>query len=200
MAVTGNDLGDFVDKDKAFDPTDLSQWNMKGSGRTKLQILDDIYQAAEKKIINGIKQARVEAIKGRQRTKTLMQEKLENIEKNVNKKFALNVTTKLQDVVELQKKELVGQTHKINYEKMRGRFEVNINENLAMKTKIQAFSNDPVAYYLHKNRNFIRKLEKKRKKDNHMTRVNNFSQNIDDYFYTQRRDLYYAEQGVDPKN
>ena len=67
MSVTGNDLADFVDYDKAFDPTDINQWNADASERTKLQILDDIYQATEKKILNGIKQTRINNMKGRQR-------------------------------------------------------------------------------------------------------------------------------------
>ena len=83
MAVTGNDLGDFVDYDKAFDPTDINQWQGQNTQRTKLQILDDIYHATEKKILNGIKQQRIENMKGRQRTKTLMMEKMEQIEDKV---------------------------------------------------------------------------------------------------------------------
>lgn len=55
MSVTGNDLADFVDYDKAFDPTDITQWQGAVTERSKLQILDDIYQATEKKILNGIK-------------------------------------------------------------------------------------------------------------------------------------------------
>lgn len=31
MAVTGADLGDFVDYDKAFDPTDIEQWQGQDS-------------------------------------------------------------------------------------------------------------------------------------------------------------------------
>ena len=98
-------------------------------------------------------------MKGRQRAKTLMMEKMDLIEEKVNKRFELDMSTKVLDVVDLQKKEFAGQKDKINYEKMRGRFKVTINKNLAMKKRIQSFSNDPVVYYLHKNRNFIRKLQ-----------------------------------------
>lgn len=97
-------------------------------------------------------------MKGRQRQKTLMMEKMDLIEDKVNKMYDLQMTTKTHEVVELQKKEFAGQQDKINYEKMRGRFKVIINKNLEMKKRIQSFSNDPCAYYLHKNRNFIRKL------------------------------------------
>ena len=101
MAVTGNDMGDFVDYDKAFDPTDINQWQGQNTQRTKLQILDDIYHATEKKILNGIKQQRIENMKGRQRQKTLMMEKMELIEEKVHKRFELDMSTKVQDVVDL---------------------------------------------------------------------------------------------------
>lgn len=98
-------------------------------------------------------------MKGRQRTKTLMMEKMDIIEERVQKRFELDATTKVPDVIDLQKKEVVGQKDKINHEKMKGRFRVTINKNLEMKKRIQSFSNDPVCYYLHKNRNFLRKLQ-----------------------------------------
>lgn len=110
------------------------------------------------------------------------------------------MTSKLQDVVEIQKKELVGQKHKINYEKMRGRFKVNINKNLDMKKRIQTFSNDPVAYYLHKNRNFIRKLQPSSEDRTHMDKVHEFEENMKEYFHSQKRDQYYANHGVNPRN
>ena len=108
MAVTGEDLGDFVDYDKAFDPTDINQWQGQNTQRSKLQILDDIYQATEKKILNGIKAQRIDNMKGRRRQKTLMMEKMELIEEKGNKRFSLDASTKMPDVIDLQKKELVG--------------------------------------------------------------------------------------------
>ena len=73
----------------------------------------------------------------------------------------MNVATKGPDVIDLNKKELAGQKDKINYEKMKGRFKVKINKNLVMKKQVQSLANDPVSYYLHKNRQFIRKLQQK---------------------------------------
>lgn len=60
---------------------------------------------------------------------------------------------------------------------------MNINKNLDMKVRIQTFSNDPVAYYLHKNRNFIRKLEQKSEGRHPMDKVREFTDNMQDYFY-----------------
>jgi hypothetical protein len=95
MAVTGEDLGDFVDYEKAFDPTDMNQWGGSNEQRTKLQILDDIYEATEKKINNGIKMQRIENMKKGTRAQTLMEEKMAAIEQGVNRRFELDVTTKL---------------------------------------------------------------------------------------------------------
>ena len=70
--------------------------------------MDDIYQATEKKILNGIKQMRIANMKGRQRAKTLMMEKMELIEDWVNKRFEYDACAKGADVIDLNKKELVG--------------------------------------------------------------------------------------------
>ena len=84
---------------------------------------------------------------------------------------------------------------------MRGRFKININKNLEMKKRIQSFSNDPVAYYLHKNRNFIRKLQPMREEQKSPSQVaEDIAENLDDMFLNQRRDLHFAMQGIDPKN
>ena len=48
---------------------------------------------------------------------------------------------------------------KANYEKLKGRFRLRINHDLPMSKKIETYANEKVAFYLHKNRNFIHKLE-----------------------------------------
>lgn len=110
-------------------------------------------------------------------------EKMDLIEEKVQKRFELDASTKIVDVVDLQKKELAGQRDKINYEKMRGRFKVIINKNLAMKKRIQSFSNDPVIYYLHKNRNFIRKLQPPRDEKSTIEKVLDLETQLGDIFY-----------------
>ena len=52
-----------------------------------------------------------------------------------------------------------------------------------MKKRIQTFSNDPVAYYLHKNRNFIRKLQPSIDDRTHMDKVHEFEENMAEYFH-----------------
>ena len=83
---------------------------------------------------------------------------------------------------------------------MKGRFKVNINKNLDMPTRIQSFSNDPVAYYLHKNRNFIRKLQPTRNEVSASEKCKELCEGMDEFFYNQRRDQYYANLGIDPRN
>mmetsp|Transcript_26064 Transcript_26064/g.32547 ORF Transcript_26064/g.32547 Transcript_26064/m.32547 type:complete len:148 (-) Transcript_26064:1852-2295(-) len=129
-----------------------------------------------------------------------MMEKMDLIEEKVHKRFELDASTKVLDVVDLQKKELAGQKDKINYEKMRGRFKVIINKNLAMKKRIQSFSNDPVIYYLHKNRNFIRKLQPPREERSTFENVVDLESKLGDIFEGYNRDMHYAKMGVDPRN
>ena len=69
-----------------------------------------------------------------------------------------------------------------------------------MKKRIQSFSNDPVVYYLHKNRNFIRKLEPSRDEKTVSEKVEDFAEQVEDIFAKQRKDLFYAFMGIDPKN
>ena len=79
---------------------------------------------------------RIANMKGRQRQKTLMMEKMELIEDWVTKRFEMDVSAKGPEVIDLNKKELVGQKDKINYEKMKGRFKVKINRNLVMQKQL----------------------------------------------------------------
>ena len=46
-----------------------------------------------------------------------------------------------------------------NREKLKGQFRLLLNHQLPMHKKIEKFGGDPVVFYLHKARNFIRKIE-----------------------------------------
>ena len=46
-----------------------------------------------------------------------------------------------------------------NKEKLKGAFKLLINHELPMHKKIERYGTEPVAFYLHKQRNFIKKLE-----------------------------------------
>jgi len=46
----------------------------------------------------------------------------------------------------------------LNREKLKGNFKLLINADLPMGKKIEKYASDPVVFYLHKNRNFIKKL------------------------------------------
>ena len=62
------------------------------------------------------------------------------------------------NVTELENKSFVTEESKVNQEKLMGKFDLKINHGLAMNKKIEMYANDNVAFYLHKNRNFINKL------------------------------------------
>ena len=89
-------------------------------------------------------------------------ERMDDIEDRVNKDFqGANETQKQQDVTDINNKALLGDHAKMQNEKMKGRFSLTINKGLEMKKRIQKFGNEPICYYLHKNRNFLQKLEDK---------------------------------------
>jgi hypothetical protein len=46
-----------------------------------------------------------------------------------------------------------------NKAKLNGAFKLLINHKLPMHKKIERYGTEPVVFYLHKQRNFIRKLE-----------------------------------------
>ena len=52
-----------------------------------------------------------------------------------------------------------------NREKLRGRFKLMINKSLNRNTKIGKFANEPNSFYLHKQRNFLRKIDNQEKED-----------------------------------
>jgi hypothetical protein len=54
----------------------------------------------------------------------------------------------------------VTEESKMHQEKLKGRFDLLINYKLNMNKKIEMYANDEVAFFLHKNRNFITKLVK----------------------------------------
>ena len=110
-------------------------------------------------------QTRINNMKGKQRSKTLAMERIEQIESKINKKYeGKNKLMKQMNVIEINDQAVAGQKEKSNTEKMKGRFKVSINKDLAMKKQIQKFGNEPIVFYLHKHRNFLQKLENRTQK------------------------------------
>lgn len=64
----------------------------------------------------------------------------------------------LNSVVDVQNKVVLADNRKVMLEKLKGRFDLKLNQNLSMDTKINMFSNEGVIFHLHKNRNFIEKI------------------------------------------
>lgn len=90
---------------------------------------------------------------------------MEKIEKVVSEQFALSRDFMKHNIVtDLQNKAFVTEESKVNQEKLKGKFDLKINNGLRMSKKIEMFANDDVAFFLHKNRNFITKLIKAQEK------------------------------------
>ena len=96
-----------------------------------------------------------------QRQKTLAEEALERLEEKVKKdfeysnKFSGGVTNQVAD---LFNKAAISDQRKANIEKLKGQFRLKINHNLSMPKKIEKYAEEPIVFYLHKKRNFIKKL------------------------------------------
>ena len=126
-------------------------------------------------------------------------ERMDDIEDRVNKDFKEgNETQKQQDVTDINNKALLGDHAKMQNEKMKGRFSLTINKGLEMKKRIQKFGNEPICYYLHKNRNFLQKLEDKQVRTTEVEKINDFRRDLPEIQKKERMAIWYARQGVDP--
>ena len=92
---------------------------------------------------------------------------MDKIEETVKERFYSSKNFENQvNVTEVTDKTIVCEESRSNYEKLKGRFNLKINHNLSMNKKIEMYANDNIAFYLHKNRNFIQKLNShKREKE-----------------------------------
>ena len=194
-------VDDLADNEKAFDPMDINQWTAANPVDQKMNILDDIYQATEKKIKVRIMQTRVNNMKGKQRAKTLAMERLERIEKGINLKFdGTNNLNKQMNVLEINDQAVAGEKEKFNTEKMKGRFKLTINKDLNMKKQIQKFGNEPIVFYLHKHRNFLNKLKNRQNKLSPYEDVLMLQQKMKEQNNSIKRDLWYVKRGINPKD
>ena len=64
-----------------------------------------------------------------------------------------------------------------------------------MQKQIEKFSNEPVAYYLHKKRNFLEKLHK-RKEPNCDEQINRIRMDIKNLIAKEQRDLYIQMHNI----
>jgi hypothetical protein len=71
--------------------------------------------------------------------------------------------SKTVEVTDLNNKAALASEAASNREKLKGEFSLKLNSKLRMPKKIEKFANDAAAFYLHKNRNFLQKLEEQAK-------------------------------------
>jgi len=67
-----------------------------------------------------------------------------------------------------------------------------------MKKKIEKFANEPVVYYLHKNRNFINKLKDSNRKATADEVVSEIKDKIADINKNNLRQLWLSMNSLDP--
>lgn len=123
------------------------------------------------------------------------------IEENV-KKLAINDKESflLTNVTDVNNKAMLSDQRLANNEKIKGRFTVIINKNLPMQKQIEKFANEPVAFYLHKNRNFIEKLQNKSRKNNFDESVKRIEKDVEAINKKGLQDLWCIFNNIDPSN
>jgi len=143
--------------------------------KRNLDIVDSIYEKADKRTMNQLSKLTSiddHGVKHRLKEKTLAEENLEKVEKIVKDQYAMNLDLmKHVNVTEITNKAFVTEDSKINQEKLKGRFDLRINHALNMNKKIEIYANDDVAFFLHKNRNFIKKLVHAKQQIEHEKRL-----------------------------
>eukprot|EP00347_Sterkiella_histriomuscorum_P015162 403358083 len=137
--------------------------------KKQIDILDNIYEKAEHDAFQNLygtsafqnkSQTCKSAHRKHHQMKSVFQEQIEKIEENVTRKFYENKVFDQQiKVTDIYNQSLQHQEARSNYEKLKGRFRLRMNPNLPMNKKIETYANEKLTFYLHKNRNFIHKLE-----------------------------------------
>lgn len=99
------------------------------------------------------------------REKTYAEENLEQLETRVAEGFLRNrlVDTQHQQVTDLRNKAALYSEALANKEKLAGDFSLRLNTNLKMHQKIEKYAQDSVIFFLHKNRNFVEKIQRQEK-------------------------------------
>lgn len=103
----------------------------------------------------------------------------------------------MNNVADVRNKAVLTDDRKVMLEKLKGRFDLRLNHNLPMDTKINMFSNEDVIFHLHKNRNFIEKIQKPREEQKPTSQVlKEIYQKLDDFKHASKRALIQANSNV----
>ena len=123
------------------------------------------------------------------------------IEENV-RKLAINDKdfVLLTNVTDVNNKAMLSDQRLANNEKIKGRFSLIINKTLPMQKQIEKFANEPDAFYLHKNRNFIEKLQNKSRKNNFDESVRRIEKDVEAINKKGLQDLWCIFNNIDPSN
>lgn len=83
------------------------------------------------------------------------------IEEKVTELFSLQGETPgMTNITEVLNKSIAMENEaEINKEKLKGRFIIHLNSKVPMKQQIEKYANEPVAFHLHKTRNFFERLK-----------------------------------------
>ena len=86
---------------------------------------------------------------------------LQEIEEKVMKSYhEMSKQDQSLNIVKLDNQALVADQNSMQQEILKGNFKININEKIDKPLQIEKFAQEPVAYFLHKKRDFLQRLFK----------------------------------------
>ena len=107
----------------------------------------------------------------RHHRKTLAQERIEELEQSIRRKFMIQTYQVNQlRIAEVNDKHRSPDEYSQNMEKLRGNFKLRISAHMPNHKKFEHFAEEPIAFHLHKKRFFVKKVvdsgkKKRRRKD-----------------------------------
>ena len=122
--------------------------------------MDKIYTQQEMKLALKLKKLREKYANGEKiRELTAAEENMIKVEERVTNEYHNNqVFVNQQNVADVHNKAATFSTSAANKEKLNGHFNLKMSKNLTMPKKIEQYAQEPVVFFLHKNRNFIKKI------------------------------------------
>eukprot|EP00347_Sterkiella_histriomuscorum_P015555 403356589 len=110
--------------------------------------------------VKNLEQRQQEEVKHQKFYNTLIEEKMETIEGKLIKEHERMLSEQaFREVTELKNKSNLFDTKKAQLDVLRGQFHLRLNRKLPFVRKIEKYANEPVAFYLHKKRDFLQRID-----------------------------------------
>ena len=125
-----------------------------------MSIMDGIYKRQEQKVAFAIKQRRVNKFQGKSPVKSATTHRIDQIESYLRGQIAKNKDfAEFISVADVHDKYALNDESRLAKEKLKGRFDLRVPTNIPYEMRISKYVNEPLAFHIHKNRLFFKKLD-----------------------------------------